>query len=334
MINISITENDYKLLAIIKWLSNHNGITKREDITYMVKNNMPEIEELWENIMNELIRNKILCCNADGSYCGTEEGMKYLHEAEENNLITSSFYNNFFRYASKSKAHSKFCKLAYGKDLCQHGLLDMIQLDKLLMTAGLTECSNVLELGCGNGYITEYISDITGCRILGTDLSNEAVEQAMERTKHKRNRLNFSVVNMDCMVLPENTFDAILAIDSLYFVNSLENVLQTATSSLKLHGKLYLFYVFKVNEDIAGDETIPDLSFLAKTLMSLKLPYVAYDYTEENRNHWINKQNILENMKAEFESEGNMFLYNNRLEENLDHYEEFYRYLYVVERTR
>ena len=42
------------------------------------------------------------------------------------------FYNEFYRRAKESEAHSELCRNVYGQDFCQHGMLDMNQLDKLI----------------------------------------------------------------------------------------------------------------------------------------------------------------------------------------------------------
>jgi MCRA family len=41
------------------------------------------------------------------------------------------FYNEFFARAATSKAHARLCERAYGRDLCQHGMMDMAQLDQI-----------------------------------------------------------------------------------------------------------------------------------------------------------------------------------------------------------
>lgn len=56
--------------------------------------------------------------------------------------------------------------------------------------ADLGKDSHVLELGCGKGLITEYMSDITKSHITGIDIGVEAITSANNRTG-KRDRLVF-----------------------------------------------------------------------------------------------------------------------------------------------
>jgi SAM-dependent methyltransferase len=84
------------------------------------------------------------------------------------------FYNGYFTRAETSEAHARFCKMVYGRDLCQHGMMDMEQLDALIAALGLGPGSRVLELGCGNGRIAEYISDVTEAHVfMAADFASE-----------------------------------------------------------------------------------------------------------------------------------------------------------------
>ena len=65
---------------------------------------------------------------------------------------------------------------------------------------------------------------------------------------------------------------------------------------------------------------------------ALKLPYTTYDLSVQNREHWLKKRQVLQELEPEFESEGSQFLFKNRLAE-CDGLEHFHRYLYLVDRT-
>jgi cyclopropane fatty-acyl-phospholipid synthase-like methyltransferase len=104
---------------------------------------------------------------------------------------TETSGQEYFTRAETSEAHARFCALVYGRDLCQHGMMDMAQLDALIAALGLGAGSRVLELGCGNGRIAEYISDVTGANVFGVDSSTVGIRQAIERSVAKRDRLAF-----------------------------------------------------------------------------------------------------------------------------------------------
>jgi ubiquinone/menaquinone biosynthesis C-methylase UbiE len=237
------------------------------------------------------------------------------------------FYDEYYARAQESQAHSEFCRLAYGHDLCQHGMLDMRQLDRLLEVARLRPGSLVLELGCGAGFMAEYVSDRTGCRIVGIDISSAAIERARARTHGKRERLTFEAMDMEKLDYPEHHFDAVISIDTLYYVDGLENALKRVASVVKPGATMCLFY--HVDPDAAGADPARD-SHLAVALGELDLAYRVIDLTAENREHWELRREVLLGLKDRFEEEGNTFLWETRMDEYSQGFGEYHRFLYVV----
>ena len=81
--------------------------------------------------------------------------------------------------------------------------MDVEQLNKLLEILSLNESSRVLDLGCGIGSVTEYISDVTGAHITGVDFAEDAIIRARSRTRAKRNRLTYEVGDMNDLRFPD-----------------------------------------------------------------------------------------------------------------------------------
>lgn len=126
------------------------------------------------------------------------------------------FYAVYYAATATSEAHHIFCERVFGHDLCQHGFADKNQLELLLQVLQLQPAHRVLEVGCGNGMITEFLSDYTGAHFTGLDNNALAVHQAQKRTAAKSERLTFLVGDINQLDLPPETFDVILAIDSVY----------------------------------------------------------------------------------------------------------------------
>jgi hypothetical protein len=58
------------------------------------------------------------------------------------------------------------------------------------------------------------------------------------------------------------------------------------------------------------------------------------DFSRGNSKHWKLKKQVLQELKIRFEEEGNMFLYNNRIEECKGNLDEYYRFLYIIENSK
>lgn len=333
-----LNENEVKLLSIIGRyvFTNRQANTKR--IMHLMEINIPSLINCWEQAAGTLLEKDIIFYETDNLnervYGITESGKETAAQIHQKNYLILFFYNEFYKRAEKSSAHSEFCRLVYGQNFCQHGMLDMNQLNKLIDAAELNNNSHVLELGCGNGFITEYISDKTQCKITGIDIAENAIEHAKIRTILKRDRLVFETGSMENLDYPDNSFDAIISIDTLYFVGNLKNVIQSVSRVLKPGGSMYIFYHVppEVGNDPGSDPA--KCSYLGKVLYDLDLKFLTIYFTKENRQHWELKKQVLEQLRTKFEEEGNMFLYNNRMEECMYNLGEFYRFLYIVENNK
>ncbi len=257
----------------------------------------------------------------------SEEGLRDFLDHVRTEKIRK-FYDEYYTRAHESQAHSELCRLVYGRDLCQHGMLDMGQLDKLVEVADLQQNSLVLELGCGAGLIAEYIFDETRCQMVGMDISPAAIEQARLRTGHGNKRLSFQTGDIERLGYPERHFDAVISIDTLYFIEDLENTIRRIARLLKPGGTMYLFY--HVHPDVGSDPA--SRSPLGMALDGLNLAYRTIDLTKENKEHWELRKEVLLKLKEKFEEEDNMFLYDTRMDEYSQNFGEYHRFLYVVDR--
>ena len=75
-------------------------------------------------------------------------------KTEQPEIFSSQWYDEYFRRAAASSTHAEFCERVYGKNLCQHGLMDMEELDFLISL--IKPEAKILEVGCSNGYYRVY----------------------------------------------------------------------------------------------------------------------------------------------------------------------------------
>ena len=122
------------------------------------------------------------------------------------------FYTRFYQAVASSAANAEYCARVYGRNLCQHGFADLDHLDYLIQVSGISAGSRVLDLGCGNGMIAEYLADQTGARVTGIDFIERAIGDAQARTAAKRERLEFRVMDMSRLDFPPASFNVVIAI--------------------------------------------------------------------------------------------------------------------------
>jgi 2-polyprenyl-3-methyl-5-hydroxy-6-metoxy-1,4-benzoquinol methylase len=248
-------------------------------------------------------------------------------------MFSQAWYDEYFRRADTSSTHRKFCLQVYGRDLCQHGMMDMQELNFLISM--LQPHSKILDIGCGNGRISEYIQRYTNGHLLGVDSSKVAITQAKARNEGK-NGLEFLCLNVSQQELPAGPYDAVLLVDSVYILGEPAKILPRLAAVVRPHGRMIISAMQTCEIGDPKHILQADHTFLATALDTLGYRWVAYDFSANLRKHWLSNFQTAEEMKAAFVAEGNQFLYDARCEENVpfkEHveHETITRYLYVIE---
>ena len=240
---------------------------------------------------------------------------------DQNPPMMFDFYTRFYHAVASSDANAEYCAKVYGRNFCQHGFADLGHIDHLIQISGISDKSRVLDLGCGNGMIAEYISDQTGATLTGIDFIPQAIQDALERTKMKRDRLDFYVMDFNHLNFPPKSFDVIISIDTLYFTD-IHETLSGCMPLLKEDGSIIVFFDQSCGpdtpiEDYPKELTFPDNTELAQALRQLGFSYRYWDYSDEMLAHLRRRRPILEELKSNFEKEGNSFLFESHMGESL-----------------
>jgi len=231
------------------------------------------------------------------------------------------FYTRFYTAVASSAANAAYCERVYGRNLCQHGFADLADLDHLIRVSGISVGSRVLDLGCGNGMIAEYISDQTSAHVTGVDFIEKAIQDARQRTIPKRERFDFRVMDFQHLQFPPASFDVIISIDTLYFTDIFET-LSRCLPFLKENGRLAVFFDQSCGpgtplEEYPREITQVDQTELAEALQKPNFSYQSWDYSEAMLAHLRRRRPVLEALISQFEAEGNTFLYESHLGESL-----------------
>lgn len=231
----------------------------------------------------------------------------------------SEFYDEFYTATAASPAYAEFCRRAYGADLGQHGFTDMAQMDALIAASGLTAGERGLDLGCGDGRMAEYIAAATGAHMTGLDNNPLAIEHAQTRTAGRADRLAFVLGDMARLAdaFPPASFDALISVDTLYFVDTPAFPLADMLALLKPGGRLLALYTHAADPQtpiaVFRRETLPpDRTPLGVALLELGLPYDVQDLTAADRAFQRRMRQAIEEVRPALEAEGHLFLYDNR----------------------
>ncbi|SPO07324.1 probable DELTA(24)-STEROL C-METHYLTRANSFERASE (ERG6) [Cephalotrichum gorgonifer] len=162
--------------------------------------------------------------------------------------LTRHYYNlatDLYEYGWGQSFH--FCKFSYGEAFYQaiarheHYLAHCI---------GIKEGMKVLDVGCGVGGPAREIAKFTGCHVTGLNNNDYQIERATVYAQKEKLADQLAFVKGDFMQMdfPDNSFDAVYAIEATCHAPSLEGIYSEIFRVLKPGG------VFGVYEWLMTDE--------------------------------------------------------------------------------
>jgi SAM-dependent methyltransferase len=236
-------------------------------------------------------------------------------------------FARLFLRCQASPAYRRFCRQVYDVDLCQTNVLDRPQLDLLAAALDLRPGERVLDLGCGLGTLAEHLSDRTGARVTGIDRCAPAVRAARRRTAGKRERLAFR--RGDLRELPglagDGPWDALIAVDSLYFLDDLDPVVAAFPGLLTRggaqggtaagRGVAFASEVLPEGGRRPPEAAIPSHTRIGRALARQGLRFEATDVSDREVEVWRRYREAGEELRESFEAEGALDLLEGRLAE-------------------
>jgi SAM-dependent methyltransferase len=246
------------------------------------------------------------------------------------------YYQHYYPAAQASAAHSRLCERVFGKDLTQDGQADMESVDDLIAHLGIALGDKVLDLGCGAGGISEYISDETGAHVTGLDYAATAIETAANRTSGKRDRLAFVQGDMNSLDFADGSFDKVVSIDTIYWVADIDEALASISRLIKPGGRMGIFIANTTLIDDTPGADEPNGNWIAIALRKLGLDYDVHDYTESFLNFWPKLKKVALELRDDFVAEGNEVIFDSfMLDADGDYLPaadagKLRRYLYIV----
>lgn len=172
----------------------------------------------------------------------------------------------------------KYYNELYGKYIGQWNMLTGAQLDRLEELLKKQNPKSLLDIGSGAGRIIEYFQEKLDCKVVGIDIDDDAIEKA-KRLNEDNDKLEFHIMDYENIELPEESFDAVIAIDTLHFAEDVEKAIDNIMRVMKPGGKAY---IYKLNKKVGEEKQIS----LHTILEQRNIKYSVEDVTEELRAFW------------------------------------------------
>lgn len=168
-----------------------------------------------------------------------------MKEAFQNNA-TGSFEDIYFHLRQKEGRVYTDGEVAELPDisnehpLYQEWMIRKRSADKLVsyLTQKKTSLS-ILEVGCGNGWLTAKLADIPGSDITGIDVNEYELQQA-GKVFGKKENLRFYLCHLQDEIMYNKDFDIIVFAASIQYFFSLDGILNNALHHLNRKGEIHI----------------------------------------------------------------------------------------------
>lgn len=114
---------------------------------------------------------------------------------------------------------------------------------EILINSFINKDSNVLEIGCTNGFTSLEINKLIKCNVIGIDINMNSIDNANERiikNKLDPNKIKFEHGNVENMKYKDETFDLIVCGNALSFVENQNEAISEIIRVLKPNGMIAL----------------------------------------------------------------------------------------------
>ncbi|MEK6872498.1 MAG: class I SAM-dependent methyltransferase, partial [Nanoarchaeota archaeon] len=171
---------------------------------------------------------------------------------------------------------------------------DMIEKTKI------SESSNVLNIGCGNGEVDVQTVKKIGCKITGIDLSGVRIENAKKKITQKlKNKLNFIHTSATNLPFDDGAFSHVISQSTIYHVHNKQKALSEIYRVLQRGGIFVFDDLVKPKPNVSRDTQ----KFVYERLL-FDTPFSFKTYQEELRKHGfevIEARDETKNMKKTYQ---------------------------------
>jgi 2-polyprenyl-3-methyl-5-hydroxy-6-metoxy-1,4-benzoquinol methylase len=233
--------------------------------------------------------------------------------------------------AKESNSFRCFCKDAFGEDFSQDGFSDTEQIDRILPYIPQKNDVHILDIGCGNGKMLGYLQKKTKAFIHGFDYSQQAIKTAQALFPE---RAEFREGIIGQTEYPDEAFDVIISMDTLYFAADMTAFVAQVKKWLKKDG---VFFVGYQEGEVIPKTPDAHTTMLAEALRANGMTYEATDLSRQTYLLLKKKRQSAIKHRSMFKAEGHRQWFEMLLgqtacsDEPFDRFKEkMARYIYVI----
>jgi ubiquinone/menaquinone biosynthesis C-methylase UbiE len=104
---------------------------------------------------------------------------------------------------------------------------------------GRRKSLDILEVGCGNGWLTHHLAELPGTKVTGTDINFTELQQAARVFNNDPN-LRFIHGDIRSGILEDRRFDIIVFAEAIEYFPSLKKILHFSLTLLKPGGEIHV----------------------------------------------------------------------------------------------
>jgi len=213
-------------------------------------------------------------------------------------LLFYDAYEDFYKMAKESNAFKAFCKDAFGEDFSQDGFSNLEQIDRILEYIPSGDDVHILDIGCGNGKMLGYLQEKIGAFIHGFDYSAQAIQTAKALFPAKSEFREGIIGEIE---YPEESFDVITSMDSMYFAKDMTAFVAQIKKWLKPNGVLFVGYQ---EGDVMPKTESVETTVLVDALRKNGMSFGVTDITMQTYELLKTKREAAIAHQEEFEAEG------------------------------